>query len=145
MKSKKRHYVLVSLRVGLGMVFLYAGVLKISDPTAFAGSVAAYKVLPYFMNYLVASTIPWVEALCGLLLIIGYRVKATAGIVATMNMLFIVLLASTIIRGLDIDCGCFRQGGDKTSAWVAILRDILFLSVALTLFSARGERRFSTR
>jgi hypothetical protein len=62
-----------------------------------------------------------------------------------MNILFIILLASTIIRGLDIDCGCFRQGGEKTSAWIAILRDILFLSVALTLFSARGEKRFSTR
>jgi uncharacterized membrane protein YphA (DoxX/SURF4 family) len=145
MKPKTRQYILAALRIGLGSVFLFAGVLKISDPTAFAGSVAAYKILPYFMNYLVASTIPWVEAICGLLLIIGYRVKATSGIVAAMNMLFIVLLASTIIRGLDIDCGCFRQGGDKTSAWTAILRDILFLSVALTLFSARGERRFSTR
>jgi uncharacterized membrane protein YphA (DoxX/SURF4 family) len=145
MKPKTRQYILTALRVGLGSVFLYAGVLKISDPSAFAGSVAAYKVLPYFMNYFVASTIPWVEALCGLLLIAGYRIKATSGIVAAMNMLFIVLLLSTIIRGLDIDCGCFRQGGDKTSAWTAILRDILFLSVALTLFSARGERRFFTR
>ncbi len=145
MKSKTRLYALAALRVGLGMVFLYAGILKIGDPSAFAGSVAAYKVLPYFMNFLVAATIPWVEALCGLLLIVGYRVKATAGIVAAMNVLFIVLLASTIIRGLDIDCGCFRQGGEKTSAWIAILRDILFLSVALTLFSARGVRRFSSR
>jgi uncharacterized membrane protein YphA (DoxX/SURF4 family) len=127
------------------MVFLYSGVIKIGDPAAFAGSVASYKVLPYFMNFLVAATIPWVEALCGLLLIVGYRIKATSGIVAAMNVLFIILLTSTIIRGLDIDCGCFRQGGEKTPAWIAILRDILFLSVALTLFSARGEKRFSTR
>ncbi|NMC73271.1 MAG: DoxX family membrane protein [Geobacteraceae bacterium] len=145
MKPKTRKYVLAAFRIGLGGVFLYAGALKISDPTAFAASVAAYRILPYFMNYLVASTLPWVEALCGLLLITGFRTKAAAGIVAAMNMLFIVLLASTIIRGLDIDCGCFQQGGDKTSAWTAILRDILFLSVALTIFSARGERRFSTR
>lgn len=145
MKPQTRRYILTALRIGLGIVFLYAGIIKISDPQAFAGSVAAYKVLPYFMNYLVAATIPWVEALCGLLLIVGYRVKAAAAIIAAMNILFIVLLASTIVRGLDIDCGCFRQGGDKTSAWTAIMRDILFLSVALTLFSARGERRFFTR
>jgi uncharacterized membrane protein YphA (DoxX/SURF4 family) len=145
MKSKTRQYILFALRIGLGTVFLYSGIIKIGDTAAFAGSVASYKILPYFMNFLVAATIPWVEALCGLLLIVGYRVKATAGIVAAMNVLFIVLLASTIIRGLDIDCGCFRQGGEKTSAWTAILRDILFLSAALTLFSARGVRRFSTR
>jgi uncharacterized membrane protein YphA (DoxX/SURF4 family) len=71
MKSKTRQYVLAALRIGLGVVFLYAGIVKISDPSAFAGSVAAYKVLPYFMNFLVAATIPWVEALCGLLLILG--------------------------------------------------------------------------
>jgi len=142
MKRKALHYFLLFLRVSLGLVFVYAGVLKIQDPIAFAGSVAAYKLLPYFFNYLVAATIPWVELTSGLLLIIGYRVQAAAGIIAAMNILFIVLLASTIVRGLDIDCGCFRQGGEKTSAWIAIMRDILFLSVALILVTEQKERKF---
>jgi uncharacterized membrane protein YphA (DoxX/SURF4 family) len=145
MKMKAKRHILLALRIGLGVVFVYAGILKIREPVAFAGSVAAYKILPYYLNYLVAATIPWVEAACGLLLIVGCRVKAAAGIVAGMNVLFIALLASTIVRGLDIDCGCFRQGGAKTPAWIAILRDILFLSVALILFSARREWRFSSR
>jgi len=141
MKKKAKHYFLLFLRISLGLIFIYAGVLKISDPIAFAGSVAAYKLLPYFFNYLVAATIPWVEFACGLLLVVGYRVRAAAGITAAMNILFIVLLASTIARGLDIDCGCFRQGGEKTSAWVAILRDILFLSAALILVTEQKERK----
>jgi uncharacterized membrane protein YphA (DoxX/SURF4 family) len=142
MKKKALRYFLLFLRVSLGLVFVYAGILKIRDPIAFAGSVAAYKLLPYFFNYLVAATIPWVELTCGLLLIFGYRVRAAAGITAAMNILFIVLLASTIVRGLDIDCGCFRQGGEKTSAWIAIMRDILFLSVALILVTEQKERKF---
>jgi uncharacterized membrane protein YphA (DoxX/SURF4 family) len=145
MRTKGKYYFLLTLRVGLGLVFIYAGILKIRDPIAFAGSVAAYKVLPYLFNYLVAATIPWLEATCGILLIIGFRVRAASGIVAAMNILFILLLASTIVRGLDIDCGCFRQGGEKTSAWIAIMRDVLFLSVALILFTEQKERRFSTR
>jgi len=144
MKKKTRHYFLLTLRVGLGLVFIYAGILKIRDPVAFAGSVAAYKLLPYSLNYLVAATLPWVELACGLFLIVGYKVRASAAIIAAMNILFIVLLASTIMRGLDIDCGCFRQGGEKTSAWIAILRDILFLSVALILFTEQKERKFSS-
>ena len=115
-RSKIKNYLILTLRIGLGLVFIYAGILKIRDPIAFAGSVAAYKVLPYFLNYLVAATIPWIEATCGLLLIIGFKTRAAAGITAAMNLFFIVLLASTIMRGLDIDCGCFRQGGEKTSA-----------------------------
>ena len=144
MKKKTRHYFLLTLRVGLGLVFIYAGILKIRDPVAFAGSVAAYKLLPYSLNYLVAATLPWVELACGLFLIVGYKVRASAAIIAAMNILFIVLLASTIMRGLDIDCGCFRQGGEKTSASIAILRDILFLSVALILFTEQKERKFSS-
>lgn len=142
MRKNAQRYFLLTLRVGLGLVFIYAGFLKVRDPIAFAGSVAAYKLLPYFLNYLVAATIPWVELFCGTLLIIGYRVRASAGIVAAMNILFIVLLASTIVRGLDIDCGCFRQGGEKTSAWIAILRDIFFLSAALILMAEQKERKF---
>jgi len=142
MRKKAKQYFLLTLRVGLGLVFIYAGILKIRDPIAFAGSVAAYKLLPYLLNYLVAATIPWVELTCGVFLIIGYRVRAAAGITAAMNILFIVLLASTIMRGLDIDCGCFRQGGEKTSAWIAIMRDILFLSAALILCTEQKERRF---
>lgn len=145
MKTKAGRHLLTALRIGLGAVFIYAGILKIREPVAFAGSVAAYQILPYYLNYLVAATIPWVEAVCGILLIVGYRVKAAAGIVAAMNVLFIVLLASTIVRGLDIDCGCFRQGGEKTSAWVAILRDVFFLAAALIIFSSRKECRFSGR
>jgi uncharacterized membrane protein YphA (DoxX/SURF4 family) len=140
-RKKAKHYFLMFLRIALGLVFIYAGFLKIRDPIAFAGSVAAYKLLPYFFNYLVAATIPWVEITCGIFLVIGYRVRAAAGITAAMNILFIVLLASTIVRGLDIDCGCFRQGGEKTSAWIAIMRDILFLSVALILVSEQKERK----
>jgi len=142
MRKKAKQYFLLTLRVTLGLVFIYAGLLKTRDPIAFAGSVAAYKLLPYFLNYLVAVTIPWVELTCGIFLLIGYRVRAAAGITAAMNILFIILLASTIMRGLDIDCGCFRQGGEKTSAWIAIMRDILFLSAALILFTEKKERKF---
>lgn len=145
MKKKIKNYFYLILRIGLGLVFVYAGILKIRDPIAFAGSVAAYKLLPYFLNYLVAATIPWVELTCGILLIIGYKVRAAAGITAAMNILFIALLASTIMRGLDIDCGCFRQGGEKTSAWIAIMRDILFLSTALVLCTEKKERKFFTQ
>lgn len=95
---------------------------------------AAYQLLPYAGNYLVAAILPWIEAICGLLLVTGWRARSAAALVAAMNMLFIVLLFSTVARGLDIDCGCFRQGGEKTTAWTAIFRDILLLVAAVFVF-----------
>jgi len=133
----------IVVRIALGGVFIYAGILKILDPVAFAGSVAAYKIMPYELNYLVAATLPWVETACGILLVVGYRVKAAACIILAMNLVFMVALASTIARGLDIDCGCFKQGGEKTPAWMAILRDVLFLAAAIFLVGKKERTRRS--
>ncbi|ADI83358.1 DoxX family membrane protein [Geobacter sulfurreducens] len=133
MDAVKRHLTAL-LRVALGAVFLYAAVIKIANPPAFAGNVAAYQLLPYAGNYLVAAILPWIEAICGLLLVTGWRARSAAALVAVMNILFIVLLISTVARGLDIDCGCFRQGGEKTSAWTAIFRDIMLLVAAVFVF-----------
>ena len=135
MRSSSGQTILLLLRLGLGAVFLYAGVIKIVDPVAFAGHIAAYKILPYAGNYLVATTLPWMEATCGILLVINWRTRAAAALIAILNLVFMVALFSTVVRGLDIDCGCFRQGGEKTSAWTALFRDIILFIVAVFVTS----------
>jgi uncharacterized membrane protein YphA (DoxX/SURF4 family) len=131
-------YVPAAVRVVLGGLFIYAAVLKIADPVAFAGSVAAYRLLPYFANYLVAAVLPFLELICGILLVTGYRVRTGALIVLALNLVFIVALSLALVRGLEIDCGCFKQGGEKTSPWVALGRDLVLL--AMTIFVLRRDR-----
>lgn len=141
MKAWLKRYLAVAVRLALGGVFVYAGAVKIIEPVSFAGSVAAYKILPYFGNFLVAAVLPWLEVLCGLLLIIGYRLKAAALIIILLNLVFMAALAAAIVRGLDIDCGCFRQGGAKSSPWLVLLRDALFMLAAIyTVRTAHAER-----
>ncbi|RNC66606.1 MAG: DoxX family membrane protein [Desulfuromonadales bacterium] len=133
MDPLKKHLTAL-LRVGLGAVFLYAGILKIANPAAFAGNVANYQVLSYAGSYLVAAILPWIELICGALLVTGLRTRSAAALVAIMNAFFIVLLFSTVARGLDIDCGCFKQGGEKTTAWTAIFRDTMLLVAAVFIY-----------
>jgi putative oxidoreductase len=128
-----------AVRILLGAIFIYAALLKIADPVAFAGSVAAYKILPYFASYLTAAVLPFLELICGLLLVCGYRVRGGALIIAAMNIVFMIALGTAIVRGLDIDCGCFKQGGAKTTPWTALLRDAVFL--AMTVFVLRAEAK----
>ena len=64
MRTKGEGFHIIA-RFVLGGVFLYAGFVKITNPTAFAGEIAAYRILPYFGNYLAASILPWVETICG--------------------------------------------------------------------------------
>lgn len=140
MNSVKRH-IPVAVRVALGAVFIFAAVPKIADPAAFAGSVAAYRILPYFWSYLTAAVLPFLELICGLLLVFGWRVKAGALIIAALNLAFMAALTSAIVRGLDIDCGCFRQGGAKTSPWLALGRDVVFfvMTAAVLYFEQRKK------
>lgn len=141
----KRVDFVMLLRIALGGVFIYAAVPKIADPVAFAGSVAAYRVLPYFWNYVAAAVLPFLELICGVLLVLGIRVRTGALIIGVLNLVFMVALASAMVRGLDIDCGCFRQGGEKTAPWIAFARDAVFLAMAAAVLryeSLRAAQRF---
>ncbi len=141
MKAWLKRYLALAVRLALGGVFAYAGAVKIIEPVSFAGSIAAYKLLPYFGNFLVAAVLPWLELLCGLLLIVGCRLKAAALVIILLNLVFMAALSAAIARGLDIDCGCFRQGGAKSSPWLALLRDALFMFAAIcTVKTAQPER-----
>ena len=106
-------------RITLAVVFIYAGVVKSNDIVAFAG-----QILPYAWNYLVASILPYLELLCGLLLLLSMRVRPAVLVLFVLNIIFMVVLLSAIIRGFDIDCGCFKPGSaDPTSPLAALWRD----------------------
>jgi len=129
-------------RLVLALTFVYAGVVKMQDVVAFAGHVAAYQVLPYAMNYLMAATLPYVEFLAGLLLLLNTRVRPALVVVGGMTLVFMLALLSVLVRGLDIDCGCFNPGGGQAvSASVALLRDVglMLLVVMVWWLRARGE------
>mgnify|MGYP001816476858 FL=1 len=131
-------------RLTLALVFVYAGAVKIQDVVAFAGHVAAYQILPYAMNYLIAATLPYVEFLAGVLLLLNVRVRPALVAIGGMTLVFMAALVSVLLRGLDIDCGCFDPtGGEDVSAGVALLRDVgLMALVALTWFM---RSRLTTR
>lgn len=122
-------------RLVLGGLFVYAGLIKAWDVVAFAGSVANYQILPYHLNYLVAATLPYVEMGAGLLLLVNRQVRPAALLLGLLDIVFMIALVSVLIRGLDIDCGCFRAGGESpTSAWAALVRDIGILALAAGTF-----------
>ncbi len=103
------------VRWTLGAVFVAAGALKIVHPADFYTDILAYEVpLPDEFMRLVALTLPWLEVLCGALLL-GNRWVETAGfLIAGMSLAFVVLLGQAVLRGLDLQCGCF---GPAVPGW----------------------------
>ena len=125
-------------RLILAAVFIYAGVIKGTDPVAFAGQVANYQILPYAWNYLVAAILPYLELLCGILLLLDKRVRPAVLVLFVLNLVFMLALSSLIVRGIDIDCGCFRPDAEnKTSPLMALWRDAGLMLLLISTWTLR--------
>ncbi|MEV6637352.1 MauE/DoxX family redox-associated membrane protein [Actinoplanes sp. NPDC051470] len=134
-------------RLGLAAVFLIAGGLKVSDLAASGRAVNAYRLMPFEAAQVVGAVQPFLEIALGLLLLIGLATRLTAVIGGLLMVIFIAGIVSAWARGLQIDCGCFSQGGDLGAGespaygW-EIARDVGFLALA-GLLVWRPRTRFS--
>ena len=121
------------LRIVLGLVFLLYGLDKIRQPGDFALAIANYKLLPGVFVNLLAVVLPWVEVLCGLLLIFGQWVRSAALLSAAMLAVFVAAVSISLLRGLDISCGCFNTGGGRKIGTKLLVEDLLLLAMSLVL------------
>jgi putative oxidoreductase len=119
-------YLLLASRFVLGIVFLVAAVPKIAQPEAFAVSIEAYEILPVAVVNLIAIGVPWVELLCAVFLIGGARVRPSAALLGAMLLVFIVAISTAVLRGLNINCGCYGGTGTPVG-WGKVLEDIALL------------------
>ncbi len=132
----RNRLVLLVFRVVVGGLFVYAGALKIADPLGFAQDIQNYRLVPRVVALLVALILPWLETLAGAALVIGLFKRTNAGLIALMLAGFIVLVAVTMVRGLDVDCGCFG-GLSRKAGWSLLLEDALLLFMAVQVAFSR--------
>jgi len=130
-------WVLLLSRMILGIVFIVASIDKIAVPDAFAESILAYRIIPYPLVNLAALLIPWIELICGVLLVSGVRVRPSALLASGLLAVFIIAIVSALLRELKIDCGCFGKDHATPVSWMKVAEDIglLLLGVHALLFS----------
>lgn len=108
-----RDWVGLVARLIPGIVFLYAGVTKITNIPLFGRSIRAYQLLPeLWMSDILAYILPVVEILAALLLIVGLLTRGAASVTLMMLVSFIIGIAWVWSQGISIDCGCFGTGGE---------------------------------
>jgi uncharacterized membrane protein YphA (DoxX/SURF4 family) len=130
-------YAFVLSRLFLGAVFVYASYDKILHPVPFAEIVFNYQILPDILVNLAALFLPWIELLVGLSLILGVGLPGAVLICNGLLLIFFSTLVFNMVRGLDIDCGCFTTSIGPSSGghmlWY-LFRDGFFLLIGLSLF-----------
>jgi len=135
----KHRTFLVLFRVVLGGLFVYAGVVKALDPLDFAQNIRNYGLVGQGLSFVAAVILPWFEILAGLALAAGVWKRGAALAISGLLVFFILLTVVTIVRGIDVDCGCFGAVSRKAGLGV-ILEDAVMLYMGLCVLFGPGKR-----
>ncbi|HOA74272.1 MAG TPA: hypothetical protein PL151_02610 [Phycisphaerae bacterium] len=127
------------------------GFIELGGPVHFLKLIREYELFPrqlWFLLNFTAVTMPWIEVLCGILLIAGVAVRGAAGLLLALLIMFTTMI---VIRGINIyhakdiafcaikfNCGC--GGGDVFICSKLIENVTLSLLAVLCLLS--GTARF---
>jgi uncharacterized membrane protein YphA (DoxX/SURF4 family) len=136
-------------RLVIGGIFVYAGYAKLVYPnhilwpwfmlkfsvaanlSTFAFQVESYKVLSAEGASLVAHTLPFVEIVLGLLLLIGWRLRIWATMVSAILVGFLCVVTRAYLLHMDINCGCF--GTPEPLTIMTVIRDSALVGLALLM------------
>jgi len=123
-------YLSLAARLLVGVVFIYAAVGKIANPFLFAKEISNYGIMIDQSVNLMALTLPWIELIIAIFIILGIRLKASAVISTFLYIVFIIAIGIAIIKGLDINCGCFAKSASKVG-FTRLLEDLGLLIVSI--------------
>jgi hypothetical protein len=128
-------------RLLIGGMYIIASYYKIIEPASFAKSILYYHMVPGSLVNLMALILPWLELVIGVALIVGVSYRGAVYWANILLVVFIIALASTIVRNLDVECGCFKAGQSATSAaWSSLTFDVVAMLFSLQLLFSRSKR-----
>lgn len=131
------------MRLLLGGTFLAAGFFKAKDPGLFALDIRNFELIGDPWVAVLALTLPWLELITGLGVAIRlpWIYRGSLLILAGTLLAFILALAISWMRGLEITCGCFGGGGEVTNYPIAILRNLILTGLAAVLWWREERER----
>ena len=146
-----RRAVILIGRLAIAAVFLFAAYSKIFLPNSLFGplpmrialsvnlqnfvpSVDQFQVVSHDAAVSIAHTLPFVELLLGLLLLLGWQKRIWLSAASAMFLGFLSLLTWAFLKHMDIkDCGCFASSTPEPLNGWTLLRDGTFLAFALLI------------
>jgi uncharacterized membrane protein YphA (DoxX/SURF4 family) len=118
-------------QLAIGVVFLFAALPKIGDMQSFALQIHNYRMIPVALENLMAITLPWIELVIALALLLGIYPRSGAMLSAGLMVVFLVAIGQAVARGLDIDCGCFGTTRAAEVGFTKLAEDVGLLVLAL--------------
>lgn len=127
MKTITNAYV-ISLRLVIGLMFVYAGIVKTENSLDFATSISSFRLVPPILVGEISIVLPALECILGALLALGLCLRPVLLLMTVVNAAFLTALLLAAIRKLPADCGCFGSATGEYSLALSISRDCLILA-----------------
>jgi uncharacterized membrane protein YphA (DoxX/SURF4 family) len=124
-------FVVLVLRLVLGVVFIVAGASKIGHADMFAAQIAGFRILPQAVIAPMALGLPFLEIMLGGYLILGLFTRASAWVAVGLLFAFDAAIASAVVRGMSVSCGCFGPNDTTVTTWAEVARDAVFVLLAV--------------
>jgi len=129
-KERLLYVLLFVVRLAIGGMFLWSGLIKIRQPYDFLSSIYNYELVGPKLGMMTAIVLPWLEVLVGICLIGGIFVSGALLLSAGMGAMFTFTLFSALCRDLDISCGCFGANGG-TITYFTLFRAFMILLLSM--------------
>ena len=127
----------------VGIVFIFSGFVKGIDPLG-----STYKFGDYFMafnlDFLMPVALPLAVLLCaiefsiGFALLVRFRMKTTAWLVAVFMVFFTILTLILAISNPVSDCGCFGDAIIMTN-WQTFWKNVVIMAFVVVIFFNRNN------
>lgn len=127
---RKNEILIKIFRIILGIVFLYSAYSKLKNPLVFSESIYNYQILGMGLSAWAAVLVPVLEGIVGVGLITGLWLRESLILTAALYMVFDLMILQAMIRGLDIDCGCFSPGDSGPIDIYKIMQNVILTAMA---------------
>jgi hypothetical protein len=136
----KVHYVALSCRCLIGLVFLISFATKVRPSAfrAFAESLRIMSVLPAPLVRTAAATVACAELAVAALLVWPASAQTGALLAALLLAAFSVAIVVSLTRNANATCRCFGAGGGRLGVRHVVRNALLFASCLVVAFGGTG-------
>lgn len=134
-------YSLQIIRILVGVLFIFSGLIKANDPSGLAYKMQEYFEvwhMTFFSPFALTLSIVMIafEILAGVALLLGYFYKTFSFLLFLLMIFFTYLTAYAVFSGKIKECGCF---GDciPLQAMQSFIKDLILLVLAFILVLGR--------
>lgn len=134
-----RTTVLLLSRAICGVVLVVAGIYKVQQPFDFLIAFYKYEIIGPPVGRYIAMGLPYLELTAGLALLSGILTRGAFLLSVILFATFAAVVASVLIRHLQVECFCFGFTPDDVSVQT-LIRDLLLLAASIVGCFAQDRR-----